>query len=171
MDEVRWSPGGNVRKVGEETRSQLESPIAYEEVVKAIKSMKKGKGVGGDKVSSEMLLKGGEMLWHNLHALLQVCWDEEFIPGEWMEGIIVPLHKEGNEKDLGNYRGITLGSHIGKVFCTVLKERLGQAVDGVVLEEAQGGFRKNRQTVDHLFVVNGACQLRRGREKRHGWPF
>ena len=48
-----------MRKVGEETRSQLESPIAYEEVVKAIKSMKKGKGVGGDKVSSEMLLKGG----------------------------------------------------------------------------------------------------------------
>ena len=49
---------------------QLESPIAYKEVVKAIKSMKKGKGVGGDKVSSEMLLKGGEVLWHNLHTLL-----------------------------------------------------------------------------------------------------
>ena len=48
-----------MRKVGEETRSQRESPIAYEEVVKAIKSMKKGKGVGGDEVSSEMLLKGG----------------------------------------------------------------------------------------------------------------
>ena len=70
-----------MRKVGKETRSQLESPIAYEEVVKAIKSMKKGKGVGGDKVGSEMLLKGGEMLWHNLHALLLVCWDEELIPG------------------------------------------------------------------------------------------
>ena len=53
----------------------------------------------------------------------------------------------------------------------MLKERLGQAVDGVVLEEAQGGFRKNRQSVDHLFVVNGVCQLRQGREKRHGWPF
>ena len=61
-----------------------------------------------------------------------------------MEGIIVPLHKEGNERDLGNYRGITSGSHIGKVFCSVLRERLCQAVDGVVLEEAQGGFRKNR---------------------------
>ena len=122
--------------------------------------------MGGDKVSSEMLLEGGEMLWHNLHALLQVCWDEEFIPEEWMEGIIVPLHKEGSEKDLGNYRGITLSSHIGKVFCRVLKERLCRAVDGVVLGEAQGGFRKNRQTVDHLFVVNGVCQLRRGEGKK-----
>ena len=43
------------------------------------------------------------------------------------------------------------------MICTVLKERLGQAIDGVVLEEAQDGFRKNRQTVDHLFVVNGVC--------------
>ena len=65
------------------------------------------------------------MLWHNLHALLQV-----FIPEEWMEGIIVPLHKEGSEKDLGIYRGITLSSHIGKVFCRVLKEMLCRAVDG-----------------------------------------
>ena len=85
MRRVAWTRcagvQGDVRKVEKEARSQLESPTAYEEVMKAIKSMKKGKGVGGDKVSSEMLLKGGEMLWHNLHALLQVCWDEEFIPG------------------------------------------------------------------------------------------
>lgn len=157
-----------VREVEAGAKLQLESALTYEEVVKAIKGMKKGKGVGGDKVSAEMLLEGGEILWHNLHALLQVCWEEEFIPGEWMEGIIVPLHKEGNERDLGNYRGITLGSHIGKVFCSVLRERLCRAVDGVVLEEAQGGFRKNRQTVDHLFVVNGICQLRRGRVRKPG---
>ena len=36
-----------------------------------------------------------------------------------MEGIIVPLHKDGDELDMGNYRGITLGSLIGKVFCSV----------------------------------------------------
>ena len=30
------------------------------------------KGVGIDKVSSEMLLGGGEMLWQNLAALLNV---------------------------------------------------------------------------------------------------
>ena len=105
-----------VREVEAGAKLQLESALTYEEVVKAIKGMKKGKGVGGDKVSAEMLLEGGEILWHNFHALLQVCWEREFIPGEWMEGIIVPLHKEGNERDLGNYRGITLGSHIGKVF-------------------------------------------------------
>ena len=41
---------------------------------------------------------------------------EEFVLVEWTEGIIVPLYKEGNERDVGNYRGIALGSHITKVF-------------------------------------------------------
>ena len=47
------------------------------------------------------------------------------------------------------------------MFCSILKERLYQAVDGAIIGEAQGGFRKNRLTVDHLFVVSGISQLRR----------
>ena len=37
---------------------------------------------------------GGEMLWHNLHALMVTCWEEEFVPEEWREGIIVPLQRK-----------------------------------------------------------------------------
>lgn len=110
------------------------------------------------------------MLWGNLRALLVTCW-EGFIPEEWTEGIIVPLFKEGDECDVGNYRGITLSSHIGKVFCSIMKERLYRAVDGVVIGEAQGGFRKNRQTVDHLFVVSGVVQLRRIEGKKTWMAF
>ena len=74
---------------------KLEEPFSSLEVVGALKRMKRGKGVGIDKVSSEMLLGGGEMLWQNLAALLNVCWEEEFIPVDWMDGIVVPLHKGG----------------------------------------------------------------------------
>ena len=71
-----------------------------------------------------MLGKGGEYLWHDLHTVLQCCWEEEHIPQEWMEGIIVPLHKGWDAKDIGNYRGITLGRHVGKLFCLILEEKL-----------------------------------------------
>ena len=37
-----------------------------------------------------------------------------------------------------------------------------------ILGEAQGGFRKERQTVDQLFVVNGVTQLRRS-EGKNNW--
>ena len=82
-------------KLEVEEYEKLEEPFSSLEVVRALKRMKGGKGVGIDKVSSEMLLGGGEMLWQNLAALLNVCWEEEFIPVDWMDGIVVPLHKGG----------------------------------------------------------------------------
>ena len=57
-----------------------------------------------------------------------------------MEGIIVPLHKGGGAADIGNYRGVTLGSHLGKLFCQILKSRLENVVEREgILGEAQGG--------------------------------
>ena len=152
-----------VRKVTVDVANGMQAPFTYEEIVKAIKGMKRGKGVGKDKISLDMIVEGKEVLWHNLHGILNCCWEEEFIPEDWLEGIIVALHKGGDREDLGNYRDITLGSHIGKIFTSVLTGRLTQALETGVLGEAQGGFRKNRRTVDQVFVVNGIAQWRRSK--------
>ena len=45
----------------------------------------------------------------------------------------------GDSCDIGNYREITLGSHIGKVFCSVLNARLSEVMESKILGEAQGG--------------------------------
>ena len=73
-----------------------------------------------------------------MQAILNVCWEEEFIPADWMEGIAIPLHKGGENRDIGNYGEMTLGSHIGKVFCSVLNGRLAEVMEGSILGEAQG---------------------------------
>ena len=58
-----------------------------------------------------------------------------------MEGIIAPLHKGGDKTDIGNYRGVTLGSHFGKLFCQILKARLEKVAEKEgILGEAQGRF-------------------------------
>ena len=158
-------------KLEVEEIEKLEEPFSSLEVVRALKRMKRGKGVGIDKVSSEMLLGGGEMLWQNLAALLNVCWEEEFIPVDWMDGIVVPLHKGGDSCDIGNYREITLGSHIGKVFCSVLNARLSEVMESKILGEAQGGFRRNRRTTDQVFVVSGIGQIRRSQGKKTWMAF
>ena len=44
-------------------------------------------------------------------------------------------------------------------------------MDGLIIGEAQGGFRKNRQVVDHLFVVSGIAQLRRIEGKKTWMAF
>ena len=107
----------------------------------------------------------------NIHTVLQCCWQEEYFPKERMEWVVLPIYKEGYATPIGKYRGVTLGSHFGKFFCQILKRRLTTVVEREgILGEAQGGFRKTRQTVDQLFVLNSVThsikQLRRSLGKK-----
>ena len=61
-----------------------------------------------------------------LEQLFSVVWCEEAVPRQWREGLIVNLFKKGDKEDPGNYRGITLLSVVGKLFCKVLNNRLVQ---------------------------------------------
>ena len=55
--------------------------------------------------------------------------------------------------DAANYRGITLNSCIGKLFCTILYTRLDPLLEkeNVYCKE-QAGFRKDHRTTDHIFL-------------------
>ena len=80
-----------------------------------------------------------------LEQLFSVIWREELVPRQWREGLIVSLFKKGDKEDPGNYRGITLLSVVGKVFCKILNNRLVKRLDrGGILHEGQAGFRVNR---------------------------
>ena len=45
-------------------------------------------------------------------------------PEEWNYGLIKLIHKGNDIYDPNNYRGITLNSCLGKLFCTILYNRL-----------------------------------------------
>ena len=67
------------------------------------------------------------------------------------EGIIIPIHKQGNSSDPNNYRGITLNSYLGKLFCHVLNERISKyLLDKSFIGGEQAGFRKNHRTSDQF---------------------
>ena len=64
------------------------------------------------------------------------------------------MHKKGDLNNPANYRGIVLLSVLGKLFTRVLNNRLNQwAEEYGVYVEAQNGFRKNRGTIDNLFIL------------------
>ena len=56
---------------------------------------------------------------------------------------------KGDREDLGNYRGITLLSVVGKVFCKVLNNKLLD-IEGA-LHEGQTGFRVNISCMDNVY--------------------
>ena len=91
----------------------------------------------------------GELLKYGMVDLLEqlfsVIWQEEIVPRQWRNGLIVHIFKKGDRENPGNYRGITLLSVVGKVFCKILNNRLVQCLDKEgALHEGQAGFRLNR---------------------------
>ena len=78
----------------------------------------------------------------------------EIIP-EWVIGMIVPIHKKGSKTDPMNYRGITLMSCLGKLFISVLNNRLMQfATKKKILSDSQLGFLAGNRTSDAHIIAN-----------------
>ena len=66
------------------------------------------------------------------------------------------LFKKGDREDPGNYRGITLLSVVGKVFCKILNN---QCLDKRgELHEGQAGFRVNISCMDNVYTLNEIVQ-------------
>ena len=73
----------------------------------------------------------------------------------WRDGLLSPIYKRGNRLNPDNYRGITLLNVLGKLFTTVLNNRLESWAENYrIYVEAQNGFRKGRGTVDSIFVLH-----------------
>ncbi|XP_019625431.1 PREDICTED: uncharacterized protein LOC109470794 [Branchiostoma belcheri] len=87
-----------------------------------------------------------------LQSLFNKIWEEERVPVEWKEGILIKPPKKGDMGDCSNYRGIMLLSVPGKVLNRVLLERMKEAVDDR-LRDQQAGFRKNRSCVDQIATL------------------
>ena len=103
----------------------------------AIDNLKNQQAAGQDAITEDMK-KGGVEIRKAVYILCCENWRMEEIPREWMQGLIFPLYKDGDDRDPLNYRGITLLSIVGKVYNRVLGDRL------MKFAERKGGVRGTR---------------------------
>ena len=76
--------------------------------------------------------------------------------------VITVLHKKGDKTKCGNYRGISLVSHAGKVLLKVVARRLSAHCEAKgMLPEEQCGFQPNRSTTEMMFVLRRLQEIRR----------
>ena len=96
-----------------------------------------------------------ELYWYHIYVnflTLYTCLD--FFPESWARGCIVPVFKKGNCDDPNNYRGITIVSCLGKLFTSILNQRLLQwDKEYCIITDAQFGFKPGLSTVDAIFVL------------------
>jgi hypothetical protein len=69
-------------------------------------------------------------------------------------GVIHALHKGGDALQFENYRGITVGPVLAKVFAMILEARLcSRAEERGLRAKGQVGFKKNFRTSDNLYIL------------------
>ena len=104
--------------------SELDLPFSRPELIKCIKTLKNNKSSSFDSVIFEMIKCGRDVLYDPLRVFFSSILGAEIFPSEWKRDILQPLHKSGPLDDPNKYRGISIAAALGKVFNTLLRNRL-----------------------------------------------
>lgn len=138
-----------IRRRSNPNRSITTDPPSTTEIRNAIIMLKPGKAAGSDGIPPECFKAEPDAFSRLLEPLFRRVWEEEIIPGEWKQSIIIKIPKKGDRRKCGNWRGISLLSSVMKIFNNVILNRIAEPLDRQI-SRTQVGFRPNRSCVDHI---------------------
>jgi hypothetical protein len=142
----------------------LSQDIQLYEIADAIKKLKWGKATGLDGMKVEFVIDGCDTLLHILQTLFNKLLSEGFCSSLAM-GVIHALFKSGDASSVDNYKGITIGPMIAKLFVMVLESRLSSwAKHKGIQARGQAGFRQDYRTTNNMFVLQTLI------DSRMCWP-
>jgi hypothetical protein len=87
-----------------------------------------------------------------MYELVRQIWEEERIPEECKETIIVPIHKRGDRDRCENYRGIALGNAAYKILSNIILGKNKPYIEKV-MGDYQNGFRDGRSVIDNIVAL------------------
>ena len=121
--------------------SCLNAPITADELHDCIRRLKRNKSPGIDGVLSEMIKDGGDVLHNCLLFIFNLMLVNHF-PKQLSVGLITAVYKSGNKGDMSNYRGITAGSVIAKLFAMILDHRIAVWAEGEGIKAKGSRFQE-----------------------------
>ena len=102
----------------------LDFLITEAEIRTAVKKLKNNKSPYSDKIRNEMIKTSLNEMILVYQKLFNNILDSGSMPQMWCGGLITPIFKSGGRNDPSNYRGICVSSCLGKLFCSILNQRL-----------------------------------------------
>ena len=108
--------------------------------MEVLKFLRRGEAPGLDGILNEMLMYGGGTLVEVMLQVMNLLLRSEFSPEAWKRGLLVPLHKNGDNEEVGNYSGIALVCSMAKVFMRVMARRLGRFAEDRILKKQREGL-------------------------------
>ncbi|XP_072375530.1 uncharacterized protein [Diabrotica undecimpunctata] len=121
------------------------------ELEAALSDTKTKKAAGIDELYPEMLKYLGASAKGTILNLINLTWNLR-VPSQWRKSEVIPtLKKEKDPSLTDSYRPIFLTSSLCKVAEKMVLGRLNRALTHLeLIDDAQAGFRKHRNTMDHV---------------------
>ncbi len=126
----------------------LNSDITLVELLQALKKLQKNKVAGLDGMKVEFILDAGELLHMPLLTTFNYFLAEGF-PEALSTKVVHALFKGGDASKFNNYRGITVGPILAKLFTMILDKKLNEWVEQHGLRaKGQAGLHKDYRTTN-----------------------
>ena len=133
----------------------MNAPMTLTELKQAIGRAKNGKSGGIDGIPIEFIKYGTGTIHNAILALFNYIFDHGQYPDLRSRGIVNPVYKTGSMCSPENYRKITLISALGKIFDSILNNRMHFCKEDLWVDNVwQNGFKPGSHTTDNSFIFN-----------------
>ena len=120
-------------------------------VYERLKRLKKNKAPGFDNLDSDFLSKTAESISNPLTKIFLNSFECGIVPADWKCANVCSIFKKGKKTIPGNYRSVSLTSHVCKVFEGMVKDKIIDHIDRHnLLNPSQHGFVKNKSCLTNL---------------------
>ena len=133
--------------------------VTEEDISKIIKSLKNKGSSGFDGVSNMLIKKLHDELLTPLTTIVNDSLDSGHVPSQLKLAKVIPLFKSGDQKNLSNYRPISLLSVFSKILEKAIYHQTYFYFQKVLICKTQFGFRAGSETIHCIlnFMNNISC--------------
>ena len=142
---------------GVTTETNLENITTNEqEVILICKEIDITKAACVYNLSSTLLKDAFLALSTQLAFLINNIFMTGIFPNTWKMATVIPLYKGGYRNIVSNYRPVSLLPLPSKIVEKIIHNRISKHLDALhLLDEKQGGFRKNHFTINTIANLTG----------------
>ena len=121
--------------------NDLNRDFVYEEIVKAINDLPRGKSPGPDGLIAEFFKQSIDIFAPILTTLCNTILESQNYTDQWATALLLPVSKKGAPSDPANYRGISLLPIMSKIFTKCVSTRMLKWAENNRHICCRGGFR------------------------------
>jgi hypothetical protein len=143
----------------------LNVDITLVELLQVLKKLQRNKVVGFDGMKAEFILDAGELLHMPLLTAFN-CFLAKGFREALSTGVVHAFFKGGDASKFDNYRGVTVGPIVAKLFVMILDKRLSEWAEQHGLRaKGQARFCKDYRTIDQLFILRTLIEQNKAKNK------